>query len=49
MNTTYILEDTEITFIDKSDPSDPTRREKFWTDMLKTLYPLGLNNIDAYH
>ena len=41
------LEDMEITFIDKTDPSDPTRREKFWIDMLKTRYPLGLNNIDA--
>ena len=43
------LEDTEITFIDKTDPSDSTRREEFWIDTLKTRYPLGLNNIDAYH
>ena len=43
------LEDTEITFIDKTDPSDPTRREEFWIDTLKTRYPLGLHNIDAYH
>ena len=43
------LEDTEITFIDKTDPSDPTRREEFWIDTLKTRYPLGLNNIDANH
>ena len=43
------LEDTEITFIDKTDPSDPTRCEEFWIDTLKTHYPLGLNNIDAYH
>ena len=43
------LEDTEITFIDKTDPSDPTRREGSWIDTLKTRYPLGLNNIDAYH
>ena len=43
------LEHTEITFIDKTDPSDPTRREKFGTDTLKTRYPVGLNNIDAYH
>ena len=41
------LEDTEITFIDKTDPSDPARREEFWIDTLKTCYPLGLNKIDA--
>ena len=43
------LEDTEITFIDKLDPSDPTKLEEFWIDTLKTHYPLGLNNVDAYH
>ena len=43
------LGDTEITFIDKTDPSDPTRREEFWIDTLKTRYPLGPNNINAYH
>ena len=41
------LEDTEITFIDKTGSSDPTRREEFWIDTLKTRYPLGLNNIDV--
>ena len=41
------LEDTEITFIDKTDPSDPARCEEFWIDTLKTCYPLGLNKIDA--
>ena len=43
------LEETEITFIDKTDPSNPTRHEEFWIDMLKSRYPLGLNNLDAYH
>ena len=43
------VNDTEIRFIDKSDPSDPTRREDFWTDIIKTRYPQGLNNIDSYH
>ena len=43
------LEDIEITFIDKTDPSNPTRHEEFWIDTLKTRYPLGLNNIDANH
>ena len=40
------INDTEIRFIDKTDPSDPTRREDFWID---TRYPQGLNNIDPYH
>ena len=43
------LEDTEITFIDKTYLPGPTRREEFWSDTLKSRYPLGLNNIDAYH
>ena len=43
------INDTEIRFIDKTDPSDPTRLEDFWIDTLKTRYPQGLNNIDPYH
>ena len=43
------LEDTEITFIVKTDQSNPTRREEFQIDSLKNRYPLGLSNIDAYH
>ena len=31
------LEDTETTFIDRKDPSNPTRREEFWTDTLNSL------------
>ena len=33
------INDTEIRFIDKTDPSDPTRREDFWKDTLETRYP----------
>ena len=43
------LEDTEITFIDKTDPSNRTRRENFWINTLKTRYPPWFNKIDAYH
>ena len=39
----------EISFIDKTDPSDSTRREEFWIDTLKTRYPLEFNIMDAYH
>ena len=42
------INDTEIRFIDKTDPSEPTRREDFWTDTLKICYPLELNNIDPH-
>ena len=38
-----LLEDCEITFIDKTRPSDPTQREDFWRRKLKTLHPNGLN------
>ena len=37
------MNDCEITFIDKTDPSDPTRREFFWMRVLKTIALLGLN------
>ena len=40
---------TEITFIDKTDLSNPTRCKEFWIDRLKSCYPLGLNNIDMYY
>ena len=43
------VNDPEIRFIDKMDPSDPTRRGDFWIDTLKTRYCQGLNNIDPYH
>ena len=38
-----LLNDVEITLIDKTDPSDPERREEFWRNKLGTLAPLGLN------
>ena len=36
-------EDCEITIIDKTDPSQPLRRESYWRDRLRTLLPDGLN------
>ena len=38
-----LINDVKIVFIDKTDPSDPTRREEFWRNKLKTLAPYGLN------
>ena len=38
-----LINDVEIVFIDKTDPLDPTRREEFWRNKLRTLAPYGLN------
>ena len=38
-----LVNDCEITLIDKTDSSDPTRGELFWIRLLKTYYRLGLN------
>ena len=40
--------DCEIIFIDKTDPSDLTRREYFWIRVLKTIAALGLNIDEGY-
>ena len=37
------LEDVLITFIDKTHPSEPLKRENYWKNVLKTMAPLGLN------
>ena len=39
------LEDFSITHIDKTDGSDATRREEYWTRVPKTVIPYGLNTI----
>ena len=38
-----LLENDSITFIDKTDPSDPEKRENNWIQTLKTMVPWGLN------
>lgn len=38
-----LVNDCEITLIDKTDPAEPTIREAYWIERLKTIYPLGLN------
>ena len=37
------LEDVSITLINKTDGSDPTKRETFWMHTLKTLAPYKIN------
>ena len=39
------LTDCSITLIDKTDGSDPTRREEYWRKVLKTVAPYGLNTL----
>ena len=37
------LNNVSITFIDKTDPSDPLKREDYWRRTLETVAPFGLN------
>ena len=39
------LEDFAITLIDKTDGADTTRRGEYWTRVLKTVSPYGLNTV----
>ena len=39
------LQDCSITLTDKTDGSDPTRREEYWRVVLKTVAPYGLTRI----
>ena len=41
------LSDVSITFIDKTDLSDPLRREDYWRQTLKTMVPHGLNIVGS--
>ena len=40
------LTDCSITLIDKTDGSDPTRREEYWRKVLKTVAQYGLNTFN---
>ena len=42
------MNDCETIFIDKTDSSDPTRREFFWMRVLKTIALLDLNIDEGY-
>ena len=43
-----LMNDCEFIFKDKTDFSDPTRREFFWMRVLKTIAPSGLNIDEGY-
>ena len=38
------IKDVEVRLIDKTQASDPTKREFYWMRTLRTLYPDGVNN-----
>ena len=38
------LNDVKVRLIDKTQASDPTKREFYWMRTLRTLYPDGLNS-----
>ena len=40
------LNDCSVTLIDKTDGSNPTRREEYWRKILKTVTPCGLNTLN---
>ena len=40
------LNDVSVTLIDKTDGSDPKKREDYWMKTLKTMAPYGLNIVD---
>ena len=37
------ISDVSVTFMDKTDPSDPLKRENYWRSTLKNIAPFGLN------
>ena len=43
----WFLNDVSVTFIDKTDPSDPLKRENFWREIRMTMAPYGLNIEDS--
>ena len=41
------LSEVSVTFSDKTNPSDPLKRENFWRETLITMAPYGLNIEDS--
>ena len=44
---TEFLDDVSITLIDKTDGSNPTKRENCWMRTIETYTPYGLNVVDT--
>ena len=45
---TRFLQETNVTLIDKTDPTAPTKREDYWIQTLQTKVPMGLNVEGGY-
>ena len=41
-NHNCFISDVSVTFIDKTDPSDPLKRDDYWRSTLKIMDPFGL-------
>ena len=44
---TEFLDDVSVTLIGKTDWSNPTKRDNYWMQTLKTFAPYGLNVVDS--
>ena len=44
---TEFLDDVSVTLIGKTDCSNPTKRDNYWMQTLKTFAPYGLNVVDS--
>ena len=42
-----LLNNVSVTLIDKTNGSDPEKREDYWMETLKTMAPYGLNIEDS--
>ena len=42
-NHSCFISDVSVTFIDKTDPSDPLKRADYWRSTPKTMAPFELN------
>ena len=42
-NHNCFISDVSVTFIVKTDPSDPLNREDYWRSTLETMIPFGFN------
>ena len=46
-NHNCFISNVSVTFINKTDPSDPLKREDYWRSILKTMAPFSLNTEES--
>ena len=44
---TEFLDDVSVTLIGKTDCSNPTKRDNYWMQTIRTFAPYGLNVVDS--